>query len=214
VHYIDLESWARRDHFYAFKTWGYPHFNLCANVDVTPLYPFTKQRGISFNLAVVFVITQAANEIREFKYRIRGNGVVEYEIVHPAITIMVKDDLFSFCVLEFDEDFTEFCTRALKQMDDVRRQPSLSNDPERDNLFYTTAIPWVSFTSITHPLDLDHMDSVPRFAWGKFFKDGDTLKMPLSVQAHHALVDGVHAGQFFEKVQILFDQPCLTLGSI
>jgi chloramphenicol O-acetyltransferase type A len=212
MHYIDLEKWSRRDHFQAFKTWGYPHFNLCANVDLTPFYPYIKQHGISFNLAITYVITQVANEIREFRYRIRDNQVVEYEIVHPSITIMVKDDLFCFCVLEFDDDFTEFCARTIKRMDDVRRQPSLHNDPERDNLLYMTAIPWVSFTSITHPLDLANLDSVPRIAWGRFFKDGDTLKMPLSVQAHHALVDGVHVGRFFEKMQDFLNQPYLALG--
>jgi chloramphenicol O-acetyltransferase len=32
--------------------------------------------------------------------------------------------------------------------------------------FYT-AIPWVSFTSFAHPMNLQPADSIPRFAWGK-----------------------------------------------
>ena len=52
-----------------------------------------------------------------------------------------------------------------------------------------------------HALDLSSVDSVPRFAWGKFFEDGEFLKMPLSVQAHHALMDGIHVGRFYAKVQ-------------
>ena len=31
--------------------------------------------------------------------------------------------------------------------------------------------------------------------------------MPLSVQAHHALVDGVHMGRYFEIMQAYLDQP-------
>jgi chloramphenicol O-acetyltransferase type A len=64
-----------------------------------------------------------------------------------------------------------------------------------------TAIPWVSFTSFMQPMHLQPADSVPRFAWGKFFKDGAFLKLPLSVQGHHALMDGVHVGKFYAKVQ-------------
>ena len=38
-----------------------------------------------------------------------------------------------------------------------------------------TVIPSVSFTSFMHPLDLSPVDSVPRFAWGQDFCEGDTL---------------------------------------
>jgi chloramphenicol O-acetyltransferase type A len=31
--------------------------------------------------------------------------------------------------------------------------------------------------------------------------------MPLSVQGHHALMDGVHAGRFFEQAQRYLDAP-------
>ena len=76
-----------------------------------------------------------------------------------------------------------------------------------DDLLYMTSIPWVSFTSVMHPLDLHPVDSVPRFAWGKYFKESDLLKMPLSVQAHHALMDGIHAGRFYTIVQDYLYQP-------
>ena len=81
----------------------------------------------------------------------------------------------------------------------------------RDDLLFMTAIPWVSFTSFMHPLKFP-VDSVPRFAWGKFFEDGESLKMPLSVQAHHAVMDGLHMGRYFELVQEYFQQPESVLG--
>jgi chloramphenicol O-acetyltransferase type A len=69
-----------------------------------------------------------------------------------------------------------------------------------------TAIPWVSFTGFMHPMQLHPADSIPRFAWGKFFQEGDQLKMPLSVQGHHALLDGYHVGKFYQLVQDYFNQ--------
>jgi chloramphenicol O-acetyltransferase type A len=63
-----------------------------------------------------------------------------------------------------------------------------------------------------HPLDMYPVDSVPRFAWGKFYEDGQLLKMPLSVQGHHALMDGLHVGRFYAEVQDYLDHPCFVLG--
>jgi len=110
-------------------------------------------------------------------------------------------------LIDYAEDFSSFAARAAEQIAYVKEHPTLEDEPGRDDLLYMTAIPWVSFTSLMHPLDLDPVDSVPRLAWGKFFEDGECLKMPLSVQAHHALMDGIHMGRFYTKVQDYLDHP-------
>jgi chloramphenicol O-acetyltransferase type A len=209
---INLETWPRREHFSVFSTWSYPHFNLCSNVDLTTFYPFIKQHGISFNVATVYVITRAANAIPEFRLRIKEGDVVEYDVVHPGTTILVDDDCFTFCSIDFTEDFSLFEARAEERIAYVRKHPTLQEDLGRDDMFYMTAIPWVSFTSFMHPIHLDPVDSVPRFAWGKFFEDGELVKMPLSAQGHHALMDGLHMGRFYEEVQEYFHHPGSVLG--
>jgi chloramphenicol O-acetyltransferase type A len=185
---------------------------MCANVDLTTFYPVVKQRGISSNVAIVYVLARAANAIPEFRYRIRVGEVVEHEIVHPSTTILTGEDLFSFCTFDYIEKFSEFAARAVERMAYVKEDPTLKDEPGRDDLLFMTAIPWVSFTSFMHPLHLDPADSVPRFAWGKFFEEGKFLKMPLSVQAHHALVDGIHVGRYFAEVEDYLHHPGSVLG--
>jgi chloramphenicol O-acetyltransferase type A len=211
VRHINLETWPRREHFDTFRNWDYPHFNMCANVDLTAFHPFLKQRDISFNVAVVYVLARGANAIPEFRYRIRGENVVEHEVVHPSSTILVEKDLFTFCSMEYCESFPEFASKATEKIAYVKEHPSLEEDQELDDLLFMTAIPWVSFTSFMHPLNFP-ADSVPRFAWGKFFQEGDFLKMPLSVQGHHAVMDGIHVGKYFAEVQSNFQQPEVVLG--
>ena len=212
MRHINLETWPRREHFRVFSALGYPHFSLCANVDLTAFYPVVKQRGISFNVAIVYVLSRASNAIPEFRYRIRAGEVVEHEIVHPSTTILTGEDLFSFCTFDYTEDFSLFAARAAEQIAYVKEHRTMEDEPGRDDLLYMTAIPWVSFTSIMHPIDLNPADSVPRFAWGKFFKEDKSLKMPLSVQAHHALVDGIHVGKFYAEVQDYLRHPDFVLG--
>jgi chloramphenicol O-acetyltransferase type A len=138
--------------------------------------------------------------------------VIEHDIVHPSGTILVDEDLFSFCTLEYYEDFSEFAPRAVERIAFVKEHPTLKDKPRQDDLLFMTAIPWLSFTSFMHPMHLSPADSVPRFAWGKVFKNGEFLKMPLSVQGHHALMDGVHVGKYYAELQDYFNNPDFFLG--
>jgi chloramphenicol O-acetyltransferase type A len=56
---------------------------------------------------------------------------------------------------------------------------------------------------MVHPLPLNPLDSVPRVAWGRFEERGNRLFMPLNVQAHHALIDGIHIAKFITRVEEL-----------
>ena len=209
---IDLETWSRRDHFYTFRDWDWPHFSIGANLDITAFLPVVKQNRISFTAAVMYLVARTANAIPEFRYRIHGEDVVEYDIVHPSCTILTKDDLFSFCTVEYTEDFKIFAAWQEEQVQAIHEELVLDDAPGHDNLLFMSSIPWVSFTSFMHPLKLYPADSVPRFAWGKFFEEGNSVKMPFSVQGHHALMDGVHAGRFFIMIQDLLQQPEPILG--
>lgn len=201
MHMIDIQTWSRREHFELFSTFNHPHFNMCVNVDLTSFHPYVKEKGFSLTTAIVYVIARAANAIPEFRFRMRDGEVVEHEIVSPSVTILADNDLFSFCTIDYIRNFGEFARRAARQIAAVKDQPTLKNQPGRDDLLFMTAIPWVSFTSFTHPMRLHPADSIPRFAWGKYFEEREFLKMPLSVQAHHALMDGIHMGKFYAELQ-------------
>ena len=209
---IDMQTWSRRNHFRLFGAFNHPHFSMCVNVDVTAFYPFVKRNGYSLTVSMVYVISRASNAIPEFRQRIRGDQVVEHEAVNPGFTILTDEDLFSFCFIEYAEDFSEFARRAAKNIADVKAHPALEGNPEKDDVLYMTSIPWVSFTSFTHPMQFHPADSIPRFAWGKSFQENDTWKMPLSVQGHHAVMDGIHMGRYYEMVQDCLYHPEIVLG--
>ena len=210
---INMETWPRREHFAYFNIFEHPHLGISANVDISAFYKLVKQRGLSFTVATVYLISRAANTIPEFRYRIRGDQVVEHDAVHPSFTILVAEDVFSFCTVDYVEDFPIFAEIAENRIEKVKAQLELEDEPGRDDYLFMTAIPWVSFTYMRHPMPSHPGDCIPRFAWGKFFQDGDSLKMPLSVDAHHALVDGVHVGKFYANVESYLGEPEAVLGT-
>ena len=186
---------------------------MCANVDVTVFHPLVKRHGYSLTVAMVYLISRASNAIPEFRYRIREAQVVEHAIVSPGFSILIDKDLFGFCQVEYAADFTEFARQAAEEIAQVRAHSELAVKPARDDVLFMSPIPWVSFTSFSHPMQLHPEDSIPRFAWGKYFKENDSLKMPLSVQGHHAVMDGIHMGRFYETIQDYLHHPEVVLGA-
>jgi chloramphenicol O-acetyltransferase type A len=204
---VDKHDWLRRDHYEFFKGFNHPHFNMCANVDLTRLSIYIKTHKISLTTAITYLITRSANAIPEFRQRMRGDLLVEHENVSPSVTILVDNDLFSFCLIEYTEAFKEFAYRAAAMIASVKENPTLHDPPDRDDLLYMTAIPWVSFTSFTHPMRQHPADYIPRFAWGKTFEENRVIKLPLSVQGHHELMDGIHIGRLYMQLEEYLENP-------
>ena len=209
---IDLNTWPRRKHFEIYHAFDYPHFNLCANVDITRLYPYIKEHGLSHTVTIVYLLAKAANSLPEFRLRIRGEAVVEHEVVHPSPTMLTEGDLFSFCTMPYAADFATFAAGAEAAIQRVKENPTLEDEPGQDDLLFMTAIPWVSFTNMMHPIHMHPADSVPRMAWGKYFNEGAQMKMPLSVQVNHALMDGISVGRYYQLVQAYLDDPAQALN--
>ena len=208
---IDMQSWPRRAIFEMFMTFEHPHAGMTANVDLTVFYPYLKEHSIRTSAAIIYVLARAANDIPEFRTRIRKDLVVEHELVHPSITVMGNKDLFGFCSLTYTLDYLQFAAEAEQSIAEVQANPNLIDPPGRDDLLFMTAIPWVSFTGVLHPMPRHPGDSIPRIAWGKFFANGASLLMPVGIQGHHALMDGLHVGRYLEAVQSYLDDPQATL---
>ncbi|MES1244892.1 MAG: CatA-like O-acetyltransferase [Acidobacteriota bacterium] len=78
---------------------------------------------------------------------------------------------------------------------------------DRTDLLHCSALPWVSFTSISHARNWGREDSVPKLAFGKVFEQDGRRLMPVSVEVHHALLDGLHVGRYLESLQESFLAP-------
>ena len=113
---------------------------------------------------------------------------MEHESVHPSVTVLVGEDLFGFAQVEYCRDFPRFTGRAVERFAAAREQPTLTDEPGRDDLLFMTALPWISFTSFSHPMPTLPADSIPRFAWGKAAARDGRIVMPLAVQGHHGLI--------------------------
>jgi len=202
---IDLENWERRATFEFFKDFKDPFFNMAANLDVTRLYHFCKQNDMPFSIAALYFSIAMANEIREFRLRMIGETVVEFDQVEATQTILNEDNTFSFCYFPLKDSLEEFVREGITAREKYRELKSFDVEKDRIDLVYYSVIPWVSFTSFKHANSGDNRQTVPRMVFGKMFEIGDRRLMPFSVEAHHCLMDGYHVGRYFNVLQEKLD---------
>jgi len=210
--YIDMETWKRKNQYEMFKEMEMPHFNICSNVDVREFKEFCKREKLSFFKCMLYLVSRVVNEIPELRTRIRKEGVVQYDHVNPSFTILGDDELFGFARAEHTDNFKTFYSRVEKGIEKVKNNVTPDFDADMDSDFYLTTIPWISFTSIQHPMHIKQGDCIPRIALGKYFEDQGRLMMPVALQAHHGLADGVHAGKFYMKMEKYLKTPSEYLG--
>ncbi len=202
---VDIDNWPRRSTYEFFKDYEDPFFNFTANVDASLVYRFCKENGLSFSLTGLYYSLVTANEIREFRMRLVDGRLVEFECVHGTQTILNEDETFSFAYFEMKEDVFEFNRAGKAAVEKYKSLKTFDVEIDRRDLIYYSVIPWVSFTSFKHASRLDKGQTVPRIVFGKLFDSGGRTLMPLSVEANHMIMDGLHVGRFFTRFQELLN---------
>ncbi|HEX8211173.1 MAG TPA: CatA-like O-acetyltransferase [Longimicrobium sp.] len=207
-HYIDLDRWARREHFHLFRGYDRPHFSVSTDVDVTALYEASRRpEGPSFILATLFAGMHAASATEAFRLRIRGERVWCHDTVSIGCTVLRPDRTFGFGYFPYDPSFSRFAADGRAELERARAGTSLLEDAreEDDAYLHSTVLPWIRFTSFTNALRRE--DSVPKLVFGQRFAVGDAWRMPVAVEVHHALVDGIDVGEFLKRLQDLLAKP-------
>jgi len=207
MQFINIDTWKRKEHFNFFYRFDCPQYNICANLDVTRFLSFVKKHEQSFYYSMIYAVTKTANQIENFKYRIREGKVVLHDKLHPSFTdLSSSDDLFKMITVSMEDDFFRFVHTAKEVATKQEAYFPLEQFVGRDDFVYLTCIPWISFTHMSHAVSINRDDAVPRISWGKYFTDGEKVLLPFSVQVHHALVDGAHVGRYYHQLQELLDE--------
>ena len=94
----------------------------------------------------------------------------------------------------------ELTIAFVKAVADARSEGKFQPEPADDAIHFTV-LPWASFTSFSHARNWGREDSVPKIAFGKFTEENQRTKLPISVEVHHALMDGLHVGRYLSLMQ-------------
>lgn len=205
---LNIDTWNRKDHYYFFKDFDNPFYNICTEIEISELYRTCKAHNLSFFLASLFLTTTAANSIKELRLRIEGDKLFEYNTLHPFSTILNDDETFSFCELKLQNSFLEFQSLSRDLIAKVNVKKGLVAKEFRQDVIHFTTIPWIKINGMTHARKFNTKDSIPKIVFGKYFKESNKLMLPICIEVHHSLVDGYHLGKYFDKLRhLIVDSP-------
>lgn len=200
---LDIKSWNRKEHSEFFSKMASPYFGITTEVDCTKAYEHAKEKEQSFFANYLHKSIIAVNSVEELRLRIVDNQIVLFDTIHAGATIGRPDGTFGFAFMNFSDDFEKFNSELQSEIGEVLNSTGLrlNNDDTKKDLIRHSTIPWHSFTGLLHPTNLDKTESVPKITFGKFtIRDGKKY-LPISIEAHHGLVDGFHIAQYLAEFQ-------------
>lgn len=200
---IDIENWNRKEHFEFFQKMNSPYFGFTTEVDCTIAYAQAKENGHSFFAAYLHKSMVAVNAVDEMKLRILDGQVVLYDAIHAGTTIGREDGTFGFAFIPFSKDFNVFNAVMQEEIEAVKQTSGLriTNGELGKDLVRHSTIPWNSFSALLHPTSFNNSESVPKITFGKFNSRDGKKYLPVSIEAHHGLADGIHIARYLEEFQ-------------
>ncbi|MGB3466270.1 MAG: CatA-like O-acetyltransferase [Cyclobacteriaceae bacterium] len=161
----------------------------------------SKETKTSFFLRYLHKSLQVVNKLEEFRYRIEEDKVYIYDCINASATINRADGTFGFSYIDYHKEYSVFEEKALQEIERVMEEKELVPGSVSANIIHYSSIPWINFTALSHARNFDGGDSVPKISFGKMVLKETRYYMPVSVHVHHALMDGMHVGQYFEHFE-------------
>jgi chloramphenicol O-acetyltransferase type A len=197
---LDIESWNRKQHYKHFNAMRDPFFGVTVPFDVSRAYQFSKKESLSFFGKYLHDCMKAINEVEALKLRIENENVIKFDTIHASPTIMRTDNTYGFSFVKYNDDLVIFLKNLESEKERIMNSNTLYPPINGLDCIHCSALPWVSFTGHKEPVS-GLKDSVPKLAFSKIEANNNILKMNISINVNHALVDGYDVGLFVEKFQ-------------
>lgn len=205
---IDYENWDRKEIYELFH--GYL-FYLTVEIDITEFLETIHKHQWKFYPSICYCITKTVNLDERYRYAKVDGQVCVWDHVNTHYTLMRKntDHLFTHQRTGYQEDFQKFYEAFLKDKKEAENCSSLYAYQQKamDDVHIST-MPNTVYTSLSYAkpnsftkYGTDKVSYIPFVMIGKYHEENGRMKMPVTVEFHHAVNDGWHAENFFRLLE-------------
>ena len=185
----------------AFSMWissPVPMVTLVKTFDVTRLVKVSKKSSMKFNVLICWCICKAASSIEEF-FLLPVPGHL-YRFDKLAVNVVVLNDKggITLCDVPYSEDISQFNTDYL-EITCQAAKTCKSTSLEDSMIIGTSALPHTELDCIVN--QYSGRWNNPFLVWGKYRKGLFKTTLPISLQFHHAQMDGMQACRFLNNLQ-------------
>ena len=144
---IPLETWDRKFIFETFSQREFPYVGITTPVDVTELKKAVKENCWSFYGVMSYAVSMAVHSVSEFKRRVEGKQIVEYDNVDLSFTVLNKANNCNFAHVPYTTDFEQFL-RLFSEQKQKAENTLLPVGESTLACVYVTCVPW--YLSLIH----------------------------------------------------------------
>lgn len=202
---IDVEKWNRKKIFEWFKGFSNACWSLNKEIDVSKVVEYTKESKTSFFINFLFVVVKTLNDFECMRMRFVDGKVVVYDNLRPAYTVASEDRTYENVRHEFNDNYQDFYCLANEKIAKIKEgkvDEGEYNPVNCYNEYYISCLPWINFSSVTHPIPDDKSSqSIPRICWGKYNKKEDKFIMDFNITVNHMFCDGKDVSMFLLELE-------------
>ena len=96
---LALSAYARKTHFDYFRSLSYPYVGVTINVEIIDWIRTVKERRRPFFFSFLYAVTNATNQVQEFRQRIEGDEIIEFDECASSCTVALPDE--SYCTASY-----------------------------------------------------------------------------------------------------------------
>ena len=202
------DSYPRKAHFDYFRSMPWPYVGVTVEMDVTDLVEYARRTDTSFYLLMIHACALAADSVPELRQRIHEGGIREYDACPTSHVELLEDGTYTYCTLHHHMEKEQYLKEAAAAREACRRRGGIEEEADVESMYFISSLPWLHYTAFLQPV-AGGDESNPRITWGKYEQNPEgRLMLPVSVLAHHALVDGIHLAAFYDSLKCHLSTLC------
>lgn len=201
VRKVDLNTYPKKVMYDMFINEASPSVCVTGKFDITNVWK-QKKKGHSLNCLLCYCILHAAQNIEDFHYAIKEDGLYYYENMKTNAVVNGKDGQLYYADYKYSDNYLEF-EKEYKRVTNYCYENCTCFIEDTGAQIATSAIIDYPFTAISLDVSSDFWDHY--VMWGKYESKLFKKTLNMTLRFHHATIDGQCAARFFNELQKQFN---------
>lgn len=195
---INPQETSRAEAFGLWMSSPMPMVTLVKTIDVSRIRKVSRKTGVKFNVMMCWCIGKAASSIDEFFLLPEKGRLYRYDKLAINIVVQNSKGGLSLCDVPYSDDIRQFAA-DYQDLTCSAAETCKSTSLEDHMIIGTSALPQTELDCIVNQYSGRYNN--PFLAWGRYRKGLFKTTLPLSLQFHHAQMDGLQACRFLDNLQ-------------
>ena len=195
---INPKETSRAEAFSMWMSSPVPMVTLVKTFDVGRLVKVSRRTGMKFTMLMCWCMGKAASSIEEFFLLPEDGRLFRYDRLAINIVVQNVKGGINLCDVPYSDDIEQFNADYL-ELTSQAAETCKSTALDDYMILGTSALPQTELDCIVNQYSGRYNN--PFLAWGRYRKGWLKTTLPVSLQFHHAQMDGGHAVRFLQRLQ-------------